>query len=63
MLQNPDYMVVLRNVIANEPVIMLKPDENLKRVVQSNKPTDIEQRKKLNQGIIQILLSVERTLY
>ena len=52
MLQNPDYMVVLRNVIANEPVIMLKPDDNLKRIVQSNKPADIEQRKKLNQQII-----------
>jgi len=52
MLQNPDYMVVLRNIIANEPIIMLKPDENLKRIVQSNKPGDLEQRKKLNQQII-----------
>lgn len=52
LLQNPDYMVVLRNVIANEPIIMLKADENLKRIVNSNKPSDIEQRKKLNQHIV-----------
>jgi hypothetical protein len=52
LLQNPDYMVVKRTVIANEPIIMLRPDENLKRIVFSNKPSDIEQRKQLNQHII-----------
>jgi hypothetical protein len=45
-------MVVKRTVAANEPVIMMRPDENLKRIVFSNKPSDIEQRKQLNQYII-----------
>lgn len=52
MLQNPDYMIVKRTVIANEPMIMLRPDENLKRIVNSNRPSDIEQRKQLNQHIV-----------
>lgn len=52
MLQNPDYMVVKRSVVANEPYIMLRPDENLKTIVMSNKPSDVEQRKQLNNHII-----------
>ena len=52
LLQNPDYMVVKRTVIADEPVMMLRPDMNLQRIVTSNKPSDIEQRKQLNQYII-----------
>ena len=52
LIQNPDYMIVQRTVIANEPVIMLRPDENLKKIISSNKPKDIEQKKLLNQTII-----------
>lgn len=52
MIQNPDYMIVKRTVIANEPIIMLRPDQNLQQIVRSNKPSDIEQRKQLNQHII-----------
>jgi len=52
VIQNPDYMLVKRTVVANEPIIMLRPDENLKKIVFSNKPSDIEQRKQLNQHII-----------
>ena len=52
LIQNPDYMVVKRTVAANEPIIMMRPDENLKRIVMSNKPSDIEQRKQLNPHII-----------
>ncbi len=52
LIQNPDYMVVKRTVVANEPVIMLRADENLKKIVNSNKPSDIEQRKQLNQHVI-----------
>jgi hypothetical protein len=52
LLQNPDYMMVMRNVVANEPIIMLKPDANLERIVRSNKPGDIEQRKKLDPQIV-----------
>lgn len=53
LIQNPDYMIVKRTVIANEPIIMLKPDNNLQQIVKSNKPSDIEQRKQLNQHIIE----------
>lgn len=52
LIQNPDYMIVKRTVVANEPIIMLRPDENLKKIVFSNKATDVEQRKQLNQHII-----------
>ena len=52
LIQNPDYMIVKRTVVANEPIIMLRPDENLKKIVFSNRPTDIEQRKQLNNHII-----------
>jgi len=52
VIQNPDYMVVKRTVVANEPIIMLRPDDNLKKIIFSNRPNDIEQRKQLNQHII-----------
>lgn len=52
LIQNPDYMIVKRTVVANEPIIMLRPDENLKKIIFSNKANDIEQRKQLNQHII-----------
>jgi hypothetical protein len=52
-LQNPDYIVVKRSIIAGEPIIMLRPDENLRRIVFSNKPADIEQRLQLNPTIIE----------
>lgn len=53
IIQNPDYVVVKRSVIANEPLIMLRPDENLRRIVFSNKPSDIEQKRQLNDTIIE----------
>ncbi len=52
LIQNPDYMVVKRTVVANEPIIMLRPDENLKKIIFSNRASDIEQRKQLNNHII-----------
>lgn len=52
LIQNPDYMIVKRTVVANEPIIMLKPDKNLEKIVFSNRPSDIEQRKQLNSHII-----------
>lgn len=52
LIQNPDHMIVQRSVVASEPVISLRPDENLKRIIFSNKPADIEQRKQLNSHII-----------
>jgi hypothetical protein len=52
LIQNPDYVIVNRTVAADEPVISLRPDENLRRIVFSNKTRDVEQRKQLNQYII-----------
>lgn len=52
VIQNPDYMVVNRTAIASEPSIALRPDENLKKIVFSNRPSDVAQRKQLNQHII-----------
>lgn len=53
LIQNPDYMVVKHSVIAGEPVLSLRPDENLKRIVTSNRPSDIQQRHGLDPGIVE----------
>jgi hypothetical protein len=52
LIQNPDYMIVRPTVVANEPVISMKSDSNLERIVFSNKPSDIEQRKQLPQHVV-----------
>lgn len=52
LLQNPDFIVLNKTVVANEPNIQLKPDDYLKQVIFSNKPKDIEQRKYLSPYII-----------
>ena len=52
LIQNPDFMIVKRTVVADEPIIMLRPDKTLEKIIFSNKPSDIEQRKQLNQHII-----------
>lgn len=52
LIQNPDYMIVKRTVVADEPVIMLRPDINLQKIITSNRPADIEQRKQLSPHII-----------
>jgi hypothetical protein len=53
VIQNPDYVVVKKSVIASEPLIMLRPDENLRRIVFSNRPADLEQKSQLNSTIIE----------
>jgi hypothetical protein len=50
---NPDYVNVQRSVIAAEPIISLRPDENLRRVVFGNQPSDIQQKQQLNPSIIE----------
>jgi hypothetical protein len=50
---NPDYVNVQRTVSAAEPIISLRPDENLKRVVFGNKPTDLVQRQQLKPDVIE----------
>lgn len=53
ILQNPDYVMVKHSVIAGEPILSLRPDENLKRIVTSNRPGDIQQRQRLDGSIIE----------
>jgi len=53
VLQNPDYISVKRSNMDAEPLIMLKPDENLKRIITSGKSSDIEQRKQLDPYIVE----------
>ena len=53
IIQNPDYVTVKHSVIAGEPVLSLRPDENLKRIVTSNRPSDIQQRQRLDKSIIE----------
>ena len=53
MILNPDYVNVQRNVIAAEPIISLRPDENLRRVVHGNQPSDLQQRKQLDPSIVE----------
>ncbi len=53
LIQNPDYIVVKRSVIAGEPIIMLRPDENLRRICMGSSPADLEQRRQLNDTIVQ----------
>lgn len=52
-IQNPDFMIVKRTVVGSEPIIMLRPDENLKNIIKSNKASDQEQRKQIPQSIIE----------
>lgn len=52
-LQNPDYIHVVRSVVAGEPILSLRPDENLRRLVFSNKPADILQKKQLDPAIVE----------
>ncbi len=53
LIQNPDYMTVKRSVVAGDPIISLRPDENLRRIVTSNRPSDIQQRQQLDRTIIE----------
>lgn len=53
MILNPDYVNVQRSVIAADPIISLIPDENLKRVVFGNQPSDIQQKQQLDPSIIE----------
>lgn len=53
VLQNPDYIVVKKTSLHSEPIIMMRPDAELRRLVFSNKPSDIQQRKQINPTIIE----------
>lgn len=53
IIQNPDYITVKHAVVAGDSVLSLRPDENLKRLVTSNRPSDVQQRQKLDPAILE----------
>jgi hypothetical protein len=61
IVQNPDYIVVKRNMTSDEVTIMMRPDENLRRIVLSKKVTDFEkkQRNQLSASIISAIKNGE----
>lgn len=54
MIQNPDYIHVKRSIINNEDIteISLRPDENLRRLINSKDSEDIEQISNLTSKIL-----------
>lgn len=52
VVQNPDYIHVKKMVVASEPVVSLRPDAVLQRLVMSNNPADVQLRKQIPQHII-----------
>jgi len=52
VIQNPDYVTVKKSGVSNIPLISLRPDEILKKVVTSNHPADIKLRQQIPDNII-----------
>lgn len=52
VIQNPDYIHVKKTVLSGDPIILLKPDAVLKRLVMSSNPADVQLRKQIPEKII-----------
>ena len=52
VIQNPDYVTVKKSGVSNIPIISLRPDEILKKVVSSNHPADVKLRSQIPDNII-----------
>ena len=52
IVQNPDYIMVKKSVLSSEPVISLRPDEVLKRLVSSSSPSDLQTTKQIPENIL-----------
>ena len=52
VIQNPDYIHVKKTVLSGDPIISLKPDAVLQRLVFSNNPADMQLRKQIPEKII-----------
>ena len=53
IIQNPDYIDIKNSVIPGEPIISLRPDENLRRICTGNRPSDLQQRQMLDRKIVE----------
>lgn len=51
IIHNPDYIHVKKTVLAGEPLISMKADSVLQRLVMSNNPSDIQIRKQIPENI------------
>ena len=52
IIQNPDYITVRQSTIGGDPIISLRPDEQLKKICTGGSPEDIRQRRELNPAIV-----------
>jgi len=52
VVQNPDYVHVKKTVLSGDPIISLKPDAVLQRLVMSNNPADMRLRRQIPEKII-----------
>lgn len=52
VVQNPDYVTVKKSGVSNIPIISLRPDEVLKKIVTSNHPSDVKMRQQIPDNII-----------
>lgn len=52
IIQNPDYIHVKTSVLSGQPVISMRPDAALQRLVQSNNPADIQLRSQISDEVL-----------
>jgi hypothetical protein len=52
IIQNPDYIHVKTSVLGGDPVISMRPDAALQRLVHSSNPADIQLRKQIDEEIL-----------
>jgi intein/homing endonuclease len=52
IIQNPDYIHTKKTVLSGDPIISLKPDAVLQRLVLSNNPADVQLRKQIPEKIV-----------
>lgn len=49
---NPDYIHVKQSVVGGEPIISMRPDASLQRLVMSNNPADVQLRSQIPEEIL-----------
>lgn len=52
IVQNPDYIIVKKSILSAEPIIMLRPDATLQRLVSSSNPADVQLRRQIPEKIL-----------
>jgi hypothetical protein len=52
VIQNPDYVHVKKTVLSGDPIISLRPDATLQRLVSSSNPADIHLRQQIPEKVL-----------